>query len=505
MSIKAIVVALLALLVAICAAFYLTRGPATPSAAPAPLLAFDPAQVIGIEVMLATSSTNPAPRPQRVTRTDPGEWRSLWSADNSVRGGRVIEWPALVPPDALAAIAKLANLARAPGDSGAAPPSALAPAATLRLEIRGGTSHTVEFLPGSLGGFTLVRIPPSATGVGGGLGRIETAAAQALLNPGPASWRTRLAAPGARDASRVTLTDAAGEISLARLDARWTMRRPIAARADQGAVGALLGALASAPVERFENQSATDLAATGLDKPALTITWEADEREVVPSSAGTTQGADVRVRTRAGFLRIGGPANPQGTLRFASADEAGATLMVIPASALSSISTASRNYLAPTITGLRPDDVFLLTISEAGRSPASTTGVRAYRRRLDAWVSQTPAGAGAPADADALEQLLEFLASRPGEPEPTMGGVGEGDIREIVRVDLFDLDGDPLEILIGGYNADGALAFRAQNLVVLFPGIEPPAILDMPAFASLPALPDAQAPVKLPEGAPVGK
>lgn len=479
MSSKAIVGALVALVLLGGLAFYLSRGGAAPVAPVSPLAEFDPATVIAIEV------TPDGGAAQRVERVGEGEWRYAWAPAR----GQSIAWPALVPPDAMRAIGRLSGLT--PIDAPASPGAARA---RIQLTLRGGSTVELSALQGALGGQTTLAI--ESPGKRSAYARIETSVIDALIAPGPASWRIPSAAPDVRNASRLTLTDRSGSIALAKLDGKWSMRRPVSARADQSAVETLIGALAGARVERFEERPPADPAATGLATPAMTLAWEVDER--APDATGA-----IRVQTRHGLLRIGGPADAQGSLRYASADESGAALMVISASTLTSISTAPRNYLAPTVTGVLPQDVFMLTIADAS-APAGApgAGLRAYRRQMGAWVMQMADSSTAQADGAAVERMLEFLAQRPGEAEPAQG---EGDLREVARIDLFDLDGDPLDVIVAGYDADGTPGFRVKNLVILFPNVDPPELLSLTPFASLPPLPGAPAPLSAPEGAPVGK
>lgn len=475
MSQKALVSALVALVLLGALALVLSRRGSGPVAPVGPLVEFDPVALTAIDVTVGDSATH------RAERAGEGQWRYVWSPP----GAQPLTWPALVPPEAMRAVSRLSGLTSVDAAGAAAQPRA-----RIRLTMAGGSTVEISVLDGALGGQTTLSI--DVPGKRSGLVRIGTSEIEAIINPGPAGWRIPLAAPGVRDASRLSITDASGSIGLARLDGKWTMRRPVSARADQSAVDTLLGALAGARVARFEDRPPPDAAATGLATPAMTIAWETDER--APDNSGA-----IRVQTRHGLLRIGGPADAQGSLRYASADEAGTALMVIPASAMTSISTAPRNYLAPTITSVLPQDVFLLTISEAS---SAGEGLRAYRRKMGAWAMQQADSTTIPTDGAEVERLLEFLSQRPGEAEPAKG---EDDLREVLRLDLFDLDGDPLEVIVAGYDADGTPGFRVKNLIITFPGVDPPELLNMPAFASLAPLADAPAPLSAPQGAPVGK
>lgn len=415
-------------------------------------------------------------REERVARTEAGEWR--FSA------GRV-EWPALPPETVGAALAALPTELTKQADATPAPGGP-----TITLAFRDGSAVVLRLAPASLGGRTPAVMTSSA---GESNVLIENSVLDPLLNPGPAGWRATGAIPGVGSCSRITLDDGRSPIALAKVEGAWSMRRPIAARASQGAVELLLSALGEIKVARFEDASAHDLAAMGLTKPILTITAETDER--FADSSG-----EVRVRSMSRELLVGGPADPKGDTRFASADADGSILFVIPAAAVNALSLSARNYINPTAAAVSPADVAMITISDT--SPSGGGAQRGYRRDSGGWSVMRADGSRGPAEAGPIEELLEFLASRPGEPEPFRP---DDEIRTLRKIELLDGEGDPQEILTAGYTADGQFAVRSGNLLVTYSASAAPALLDLPAFASLPPERPAPAVPTLPATAPTGK
>ncbi|MBL8746305.1 MAG: DUF4340 domain-containing protein [Phycisphaerae bacterium] len=475
MSPRAVIAAVaITLGLAIVALLLTNKRPPSPTSAqtPTPQATFNPALVTSIGVK------RPSGADERVTRNDAGQWHYI--------AGR-IEWPAL-PPETL--VSALAALPAEFSKRSEAAPAAGGP--TITLALRDGTAYALRLAPTSLGGRTAAALttPEGATNI-----LIENSVLDPLLNPGPAGWRSTAAVPSVRDCSRVTLDDGRSSLALARLEGKWSMRRPINARASEPAVSLLLGALADIRVIRFESAESHDLTAMGLTKPALTITAETDVR----ASDAT---GNVRVHTVTRELIVGGPADPKGDTRFAAADPDGSILFVIPASAVNALSLAPRNYLHPTVSGVSPGDIFMVAITDTTVTPGGGAGQRGFRRESGGWTTINLDGTRAPADAQAVNDLLEFLTSRPGEPEPFRP---DDDIRTLRKIELMDAEGDPSEVLTAGYTSDGLFAVRSGNLLVTFNAANAPAILAMPAFGTL--APEGPAPTTptMPTDAPTGK
>jgi len=473
MSSKAVFAAMLGLLVLVGVALYLNRSQSTgPGSAQAPderpLAAFDPALVTVIEV------THPASRPQRAERRADGRWALVSSNP---------EWPAVLPPGGLEALIALANLPRQ------APTEAPSPDRTVLLSLGLADRSKIEFriAQEQLGGRARVWH-------GNDAGLVEVSAIKPLLDPGPGAWRVRSALPGARDASRISLETASGGVlALARLENRWALTRPLSARANPDAVESLLGALASIPVDRFEDAPIATAQDMGLGAPVMIVSTETD----LPAAQGSAGRAASRT------LRIGGPASAKGDTLYASPGDGAGFVMTVPSSAVASVSTAVRNYLMPTVTAVRPQDVFIVSIrSLIGPDESATRDERSFRRELDGWVRLLPDGSRTSADAEPINELLAFLAETPGEADaaPTPDG-----LRPLARISLFDLQGDGLEVITVGASADGEIGFRSGNVIVTHSTARIPGVLQLPDLASLPAQGAPLPPPTLPQDAPRGK
>ena len=281
------------------------------------------------------------------------------------------------------------------------------------------------------------------------------------LSAGFGPWRRAEAFPGLNpvDASRLSVRADEREVEVARLDGRWRVRRPIAARANATAVENALAALGTMRIERFAG-GVSDRDA-GLDEPHLVFAVERDVRSIAPDGS-------VRVETRATALRIGAFAGPERASVFARLDAHPGVTFVVPAAAATSISTAARNYLDPFATDAEPADVAMIVIKP--RSGAD----RAFRRDLGSW---TRAPGGERTDGAPIDEALAFLRSTPGEPQESFA---ESDILPVARLELYGFDDDRLDTLTLGYTADNFLALRAGGVVWLHPPDAAPPLFDMP-------------------------
>lgn len=475
MSPKAVIAAI-ALTIGLAIIALLLTG--KPAPAPAPAQSANPGSVLNTALISGLSVERPGGAVERVRRSEAGQWTYV--------AGKV-EWPAVLPETAASALAAL------PGELGRsadAAPAAGGP--VLSLALRDGAAYSFRLAPSALGGrFVAAMTSPAGTSNI----FLESSVIDPLLNPGPAGWRLTSAAPGARECSRVTLDAGGSAIALAKLDGRWWMRRPINAPASEGGVAQLLGALSDVRIVRFEDASSHDLAAMGLTRPVLSVSVETDVRTA-------DERGEVRVSTVARELHIGGPADPKGDSRFASADGDGSVLFVVPSASVSALPLAPRNLLHPMVASFSPSEVHTIQLTDATAQAGSAGSQRALRRGQGGWTTVNPDGSASATDSQPADELLEFLVSRPGEPEPMRP---DDDIRALRKIELFDGEGDPSELLVAGYTADGLLAIRSGNLLVTYSAAAAPALLQLPAFNSLPPEGPAPATPTLPPDAPTGK
>lgn len=76
----------------------------------------------------------------------------------------------------------------------------------------------------------------------------------------------------AGQARRIELTEGSQTIDLSRHDDRWTIDKPVVARADRDATEGLLSAVGAISIDHFVEDKPADLSAYGLDKPQTVLT-----------------------------------------------------------------------------------------------------------------------------------------------------------------------------------------------------------------------------------------
>lgn len=388
-----------------------------------------------------------------------------------------LDWPVdpQKPRDLLRALSELQPLEASSADGGKILQSTI-PEDSPRVivELEGGGARTFRISSSVAGGRTLILIDDGPTA------QAEASLLNLVREPGPRGWRIPAAIPGASpETARVTLSAGDRTISLARLEGRWTMRTPVAARANPQAVSSLLNVLMSMPVERFIDEPAAP-GISGLDRPRLVISVERDVRQAAPTTSASGEGDASRasMQTLRNDLVVGGPVDAAGNSLFASPLPPGSVapvLLSIPASSVSSIATDPRLYLALTATGVAEADVFGVTV-RAGTE-------KTYRREAGTWTKAESGGGKTPVEAGSISDLLELLTATNGEPSLA---AGEDDLRVLTRIELLNIDGQTMDALAAGYTADGVFGVRSATVVWLYPGREPPAVLEMPAPDNLP-------------------
>jgi len=464
MSMKAVIAAVLLAVVLGGVLFLVNTGSKTPKGPPAPAMKFDPASVAALRL------TPPGQAEQTATRAADGSWSTTLGA---------LDWP-LNPSGPQDVISRMAAMVPAPLGKDAKPPADPASPFTVVVAMRDGTSQTLRLGTDAVGGLVPAKVNEAPTML------VDAAILEAVRSPGIAGWRVMSALPGAGgDTARVTITAGETTLGFARENGQWALRRPVAARADQKAVGELVARLGRLGIERFiDNPSATDRSASGLDKPRMVIQTERDVRESGPTITMGVKGRELYVGRNA----VSGTT----TSAYAAPERSGNVLFMVPADALTSISTNARAYLASTASNVSPADVQIVSVR---RGDSAEVG---YRRQMGKW-TRMDAGNASEVDAALVDNLLTFLTTQTGEPDIVLPGRPDG-LRVLSRVTLVDLEGETRDVVSLGYNADGVLAARSGNLVVLYPGVAAPEILGIPAFADLPALPNEN---RRPSGGPV--
>lgn len=465
MSMKAVIAAVLLAILLGSGLYLINRGSGS-KAPPGPAVEFDPTQVTSIRFAI------PGQREAITQRSSLGGW--------SMPMGPV-EWP-LNPSGPADLLASLRSLHASSSNASTADP---ANPIILTLTLRDSTTRTIRIASEPVGGAVAVRVDDAK----------PFTADKSILDAAsnPRQWRVNAALPGldASDLSQLTITAGASTLAFGREGNKWVIQRPISARADQRAVTNLIAQLSRSSVERFIDEPTTaERAASGLDKPRLIITAE----------RGPASTSDAQRSTRARELYLGGPAaasttTPGAGAIYAAPDRQSTTMLIIPGDMVGGLATMPGTYLASTATDVSPADVAIVSLRREG---ATEIG---YRRQQGNWTTMNAANA-APVDGRTVDALLTFLTTQPGQPEPVLPGRTDG-LRTLTRITLIDIDGETRDVISVGYNADGIIAMRSGNLVVLYPNQPAPEILSLPRFADLPPEPGAPTQPSVPMGDPV--
>jgi len=448
MSTRALVIAVVVLGVLIGAVVIvpmLTSGNSAPDSA-APTVLIDTIEPPAVRQLLVRRIDDGTA--VEVERTASGRWVY---GDAHTRS-----WPASRTEAAMAA---LTQLMRSPADDVSAGIPANNWTFALELSDAQGNTKVVSVAGEALGGRRRVQTDDSPPR----FAHIDEHVFAMLVDPGPASWRVRSPLHGVRDASRLTLRTSEGEIALARLGSRWSLRAPVSARADLRAVESLHSALIGLRVKRFLDAGHLSADAAGLSQPRLIISVERDRRTA-------DEAGNVHTDIERQVLRIGGSASTDGDVLFAALGIDGDASCVIDAAQVASISTAVRNYLAPTVSAIEPADVMSIVIRDA-----NGTGELRWDRTAGGWKYE---GNSAPHTGEEAEELLQFVTTQPGEADV----VGDdGAIRIVQNVELLDLAGHPLDQFACGVTAVGNVGCVSRGVVVVFDGNLAPAALQLPA------------------------
>jgi len=410
---------------------------------PERLLEFSPSDIEGMHVRNADSV-------QAVVRDDSGEWALLPGPVASAAA-----WP-VNPGNVRAALSVLADIrfevAADPGETPDAP--------SIRLDRADGMSMRIEFPGQPVGGRTLAVATDAESERRAGF--VDASIREMLLNPGPRGWRVMTAMPGVGvEVSRVRISTPTGELLLGQVAGKWSLREPVGARADDAAVQNLLATLTSLQIERFVDDGVVDPDAAGLREPKLRIIAATDARVIGDDG-------EVSVRTTERTLSIGGAADMEGNLLFASPD-LGTTIFTIAAHGLRALPTDPLACIARSATGVLPSNVGMAHIRFPGGAE------RGCRRGLDGWDELATDGRMLPLEMEPVQDMLDFLSARI-PPTVRILELGEQAGAPWATVTLFGFADEPLDtvelVMVDG--APGALNGRV--LRVYAPG-EWPALL----------------------------
>lgn len=381
---KPVIIALLVAIAIVLASIWLLRPPsASPSEGQQPVLDVDAASIVSMELIGGQGDRG------RVERTPIG-WQHVG------QGG--MPW-AVSDGRARAAARVLADLQGRPVENAQDLPPV---AATLSIRDARGRTLALGLREPLLGGRRVVdRVAADAS-----VQRfaVDEPLYEAFIETGMAAWRDPGllgALPGR--AARLELSRGTSRLELARVDGRWSLRSPLATRASEPAVDALITALARLRVERFD-QPAPPL--VGADDP-VTITLEADT--VVPSQDRQQPDRVIErlVLTLHGAADTGGRLTLVGVSRQrepraagAQPQELGSTYVALDLEPLERVALEPRGYVARTALD-----------GDASLIAGFTLNGRAYERTADGWAEN---GVELAADrAAALDALATVLTQSP--------------------------------------------------------------------------------------------
>lgn len=247
--------------------------------------------------------------------------------------------------------------------------------------------------------------------------------------------------------ARVVVTSADRRMILERRDGRWGLIEPVVAPADPAKVGTLLEGLASAPAERFADD--TQATALGVDQPSATI--EVGSSLVQPDGSR-------RVLTQT--LRIGSPADASASTFFAqsqaqlTASSAGPESLawgprplVLSRQTIESLAKDASVYVSPRCVQVPAADLGSISFERFGKplgTLARTGGAAATR----GW-TWSPSGGG---DTNALSAELaplRELAALLAESKPAtvqLLSVEQSRAEPIVRLMVRSQADTPLEV-----------------------------------------------------------
>lgn len=412
---KPVIFALSAAIAIVVASMWLLRPPsASATAGPQSVLDVDAASIVSFETRAADGATS------TVERTLTG-----WQLAG--RGGP--PW-AVQDGRARAAARILADLQGRPVDDADLPPVAT----TLTLTDARGRTMSLGLREPVIGGRRVVdRIDDQ-----GNVQRfaIDEPLFEMFAQTGLAAWRNEglLGALPGRPA-RVELARGESRLDLARVEGRWSLRSPVATRANEQSVDKLLQAVAQLRVERFDEPAPPSVQA----QQPVTITIEADRSE-----PGEEDGRPARITERVTLL-LHGPADTGGRLTLvgvwrererrlagAQAEDLGTAYVAVDLEPLQEVTLEPRGYVAPQ--ALEGDASLVTTLS---------LDDRVYTRSGDGWSEGDDALPPDRAAAlDAIATLLTTTAMTGVEltatPQPT------GRALRAVRVRAGTITGDSL-------------------------------------------------------------
>jgi hypothetical protein len=414
------------------------------------VLSFIPGEVEQIVV-------RPAGQPRQIVEKAPGAKGILGAdADWQLRIEPVKAGEATLPPWPLVS-AKLQSLLRVLSEMRAvALPAAgmeLGQPTIVEIHLSGNRVITLSLAERTLAGTGLVEVDAPPAKVMRTL--VNDQIHGVFTNPGPREWREPFPFGGiAPDASRIQIHGKGKPLVLGKVEGKWSVREPVQAPADPAAIQRLLANLGHISVADFLDDGVTG-STTGLDKPAGTITIEADRRSM-------PQGAtEPKISTDTVTLAVGGAADSAVTRLFCSIN--GGRIVLLNSGAIRDIGTDASTVIWPHPLREAPADIGRIAITLAHPIPA-TTAEKTLRRSEGRWVQEIENNADVPLtskDQLDVQALLLCLTGAeggtpssqpstrepPAIPHPTISIEAPGGYRVLGTITVGSLAGQTIETL----------------------------------------------------------
>lgn len=370
----------------------------------------------------AIELTHSSGKSMKMTRVDAASdrWMLTWKEGDDLRA-----WPASAPR-VRGVLRLLSGLVRGvPADRSDSKSSS--------LSIAIGATKVAATIDESLvSGRAVFRLDDTSVAL------IDTGLHSVLTTPDPAVWRDAAAfAAPISEASRLSISSAGRELSLARVGKQWAIVKPVAEPADRPMVDELLKSLASIQAQRFVPDSSTD-----WNAPTASVHIEIDQR--------TPTGEDVTRSTIAQELLIAGAADIGGTTILARATTSstsgttrsplwGPVPLVLTRQALDSLTTDPASVISRSPSpGARAD------VARIKLAPADVLGAKPveFIRTLSGWTrDNTPVSS---ADARAIDALLTLMFDTRAEKVRSKAAAGAAPLGSVL---LLREDASPIATL----------------------------------------------------------
>jgi len=257
---------------------------------------------------------------------------------------------------------------------------------------------------------------------------------------------TRVVDAAVPDVVKLEATGAAAW-TLAKTDNTWTLESPVKGRADQGKAAALASSVANLTAQNFVEDKPQNLRVYGLDSPAMTLAVTLEKKTArppppPPATMPATPEYDIQIRVV--NVRIGGMADDKV---FAQIDDPeNPAVFQIPKTAFTQIALPLDDLRDKRITGASTPRAQTIAVSHGGKQTRLV-------KNAGRWEIAPAAadGAGQPADATAVDDLLKAIAGLTAlgfeqSDEPAFGlGAPRGELELTVEGKTT-----PTKLAIGG-------------------------------------------------------